>query len=359
MNKFFVICPLNFEHLAQDELIEKWPLHFSTDIPQIQEVQGGLELECTLEEGLYLNQILKIPSKILLRIKEQKCRDFPKLFNTISKIKWKTYLKRSEVTWHLTSRESRLINTKKMESACHDGLMEFFKKNPLSKKLTVNPDKYVIQSIFIRVDNDDLTISIDTSGELLHKRALKDTFRGHAPLRENLASALLYFTLKSEKESFNLIDPMCGSGTFLKEALSFYSVNTQRTFAYQGWNKLTPLASVENKLNINKLFGFDNDKDVIEKIQHDKIKFIQQDAFKAVSLKLDGQIIIICNPPYGKRVKLDKARKVYFKDLIKSIKSNYNPTILGIIIPSDIQVDGYKKKIRFFNNGIWVNFFIF
>ncbi len=68
---------------------------------------------------------------------------------------------------------------------------------------------------------------------------------------------------------------------------------------------------------------------------------------------------MICNPPYGKRAKLDRPRDIFFKELIDSTLKSYKPSTFGIIVPSDIQIEGYKKKIRFFNNGIWVNFFIF
>ena len=86
--KFFIVIPPGFEELAKNELIYKWQAYFPKDqLPQIRLTTGGVEFETQINLGLYLNYILKIPNRILIRVDEFRCRDFPKLFKKLQKNK--------------------------------------------------------------------------------------------------------------------------------------------------------------------------------------------------------------------------------------------------------------------------------
>ena len=337
MAKFFITCPINFEKLCAQELQIKWSYHFSAPLPEISYVTGGFEIECELENGLALNHILKTASRILLRLKEQKCRDIPKLFNIIRKFNWKTYLKKEEVSWHISTQKSRLINTKKMQGACEDGLKSFFQANALSNKIKACSD-YQIQNIFIRVDQDHLTLSLDTSGELLHIRGNR-SFRGHASIRENIASALLiHLMMPNMQGRFSLLDPMCGTGTFLSEAHDFFipSNPSKRKFAYFDWHLPCSFERAQNDWHL-KLFGRDIDDKILNKLDLPFASFRACNAFDTLSESAEELGVIdflICNPPYGKRIKLDRPAKKYYHDLTLSLLKKYSPQKLGILIPS-------------------------
>lgn len=353
MHKFFLISPLNIENLVQAELIEKWPMFYDSELPVINKVEGGIEVECEMHEGLMLNTFLKIPTRILLRLKEQKCRDLPKLFNIIQKIKWKEYLKSDEVTWKITTKKSRLINTTKIENSCKEALVKYFNANKLPQKILDQKETFINQKIFLRIEDDLLQLSLDTSGESLHIRG-GDSFRGLASIRSTLASAMLYKTLKEIHEPINLVDPMCGSATFLKEARDFYLPNHNRKFAFENWLERIELKENTRKFPIDNFYGFDIDAEIIKKQKGFKLK--QANLFKDENLIENS--IVICNPPYGKRVKLDRERQKYFHDLIDAIKTNINPKCISIILPIDIKINQFKSKEKIFNSGIWVNHFI-
>lgn len=356
MQNLYISCPMGLEKIAWDEISHKWGLFLNTELPVPTFLLGGIEIETDLESGLGINLFSKTANKVLLRIKKQKCRDVPKLFNIISKINWKTYLKRVDVNWNITSHESRLFNTKKIEKACQDGLDKYFKANKLSQKIIDLKESFHTQNIFLRFDNDELTISLDTSGELLHIRG-GESFRGLASIRSTLASCLLWKMIKNQ-DSFSLLDPMCGSGTFLREAQNFYELSA-RIFPFQDWSQELQLNKILKVLPFQHLYGFDQDKNIINKNKEveSSILFQKQDAFKKTDIETND-LIVICNPPYGKRVKLTRPREVFFQDIVDSLQKNYSPKKIGIILPQDIKLKQKSKVFRIFNSGIWLNFHI-
>jgi len=342
------------EELLKDELAQKWKILFPESELSLKVIEGGIEIECELYQGLHLNHYLKIATRILLRLKTQKCRDFPKLFKIIQKINWKLYTKRDDLEFKITAKESRLIHTGKMKKTCEDALIKYFNANSLPQKIKDEKERYQRQKVFVRVDNDNLTISLDTSGEALYEREL-GKFKGHAPLRASLASGILYAVFQNIKERVNLVDPMCGSGTFLTEAINFFKVNENRVFAYQDWSETNPFSHLNHDFLIEKGYGFDKDPKVIGnlKIPNCKVADIFNDNYHVENA------LVICNPPYGKRVKLDRERQKYFQDLVTAIEKNIKPKYLSILVPEDIELKRFTEKRKIFNSGIWtINYFI-
>lgn len=360
MPKFFISCPINFENICASEISLKWPLFLDTPIPKLLLIKGGIEIETDLNSGLSLNHLLKTPSKVLLRLKEQKCKDIPKLYNIIKKFNWKLYLKKHSANWNITTHQSRLINTKKIQKACEEGLNDYFNANSLSQKILDNIE-YTDQNILLRIDNDQLTISLDTSGDLLHIRGDR-AFRGHASIRENLASALLIKLLGTNNINKSLLDPMCGTATFLSEAKNFFSP-TQRFYSYYNWHTKCDIKNIDNIWNL-ELFGRDIDQKILDKIKIQDAQLNCIDLFKDNDqLKITDFIIL--NPPYGKRVKISSNPKEYFEKLITVLTQKYESQKIGILIPETIKINRKKfnnhqiiERVPFNNNGIRINFFI-
>ena len=295
-----------------------------------------------------------------MRIKSQKCRDIPKLYNIIRKIPWKTYLNQETCEVKVSAKKSRLIHTGKIEEAFFDGLKDHFKANSIKTSLLEAFEEAPKQVIFLRFFEDELTISLDTSGDLLHIRGNR-SFRGHASIRENIASILLYKLTEDLPETkYNLIDPMCGTGTFLFEWRDQFK-KIDRNFLYQS-SALTPLSGEDLTIKKDKnhevsFFGFDQDKEIIDKLKGTpNIAFEVGDVFKPKTL--EGTNIIIINPPYGKRVKIKGDKIDYFRDLIDAVAKNYSPMRLGIIIPRDFVGSLPGERTYFKQNGIDVCFLV-
>lgn len=357
MNLFYLICPIGLEDSVVLELKLKGLFE---QLQDVNILQGGIEFSCPIEIGLSLNYLLRCPTRILFRLKTRKCRDFPKLFKTIGQIPWRQYLVREEVDWRISTRNSRIINTSKAQEACEKALKKFMHGSPLPKKIKEEFSDSPLQKVFLRFDADELTISLDTSGDLLHIRGERSN-RGKASLRESYASCLLMKLFQNEELPIkNLVDPMCGTGSFLNEALEFFESNNKREFPFLNW----PLVKKDNlqkeiptSMLVKVCHGLD-----IEPVAKGskKLKILTHDIFNPLNNQKKEEItdnLLICNPPYGKRVKIPGKKKKYFESLIRQIETEFRPRKYGIIIPSDVQIP-FPKVIPFNNNGIKVNFCI-
>lgn len=352
---FYLICPIGFEKLVQNELKLKLSIYFPHAEVKIKNIEvGGVEIESDFSIGLSLNSILKVPTRILFRIKTQICRDYPKLYKIIKKINWKEFLLQENVTILASAKQSRLIHSRRIEETALEAIQDYFKANHIKESL--KEKKAPLQKIYLRLNDNHLTVSLDTSGELLHKRS-PSGFRGHAGLRENYASGLLYFLLgEKQYHDITLIDPMCGSGTFLREAKNFFALNPNH-FSFNYWNIQKPtVKEIDEKLwNFKKIKGHDIDAKIVGANNSEDIT--QKDFFKS---SYKSPCIIIFNPPYGKRVKIKGDPKAFFEGLIKHIKESYNWIKIGILIPQSYsKFFRPSQKISLNQNGIKVDFLVF
>lgn len=347
MHKFYLICPINLESALIKELDMK---DLTKKLEVLEIAKGGIEVKCELAFGLSLNKILKTPTRILLRIKEQKCRDFPKLYNIIKKINWKNYLVSYETEIKVSSSKSRIIHSDKAKKTIEDAISFYFKANKLSTKIIEDNKETKTQAIFVRIFKDELTISLDTSGDALYIRGNRSD-RGHASIRESYACALLLLSLPKNHKELTLCDPMCGTGTFLSEAKNFYSQNLARIYQYEYWPNIKELTFEGFDLQTTSLFkdylGFDIDKELIQRNKYQPgIQFEMKDFFEN---SFNSSMFIISNLPYGKRVKIQGNTHEYFTKVLEHLnKTNY-----ALLLPESAHVKN-KTLVRFNNNGIKV-----
>jgi putative N6-adenine-specific DNA methylase len=306
--------------------------------------------------GLSLNLFLKIPTRILLRLDNFKCKDFPKLYQRILKYKWNPFLGNFPKI-SSSSVKSRLFDSRKIEKAVLDGIKASFIRQPPKKS-----ESYV-QSLFVRLENDLCTLSLDTTGDPLFKRGLR-TFVSRSPLRENLGAGLLYLLKKETPAQIQtLIDPMCGSGMFLLESQTFYQL-ADRDFSFKHFPIFKKLSMPALKNHRGGLFqihrGFDRDESALKaagenlkNLKDGDISFFQGDLFKIDPPQ--RPCCVILNPPYGIRLKLEDIPGRYFKNVVGRIWEIFRPETLGIILPADIKIKSFKK-LRFKNGGLNVVF---
>ena len=103
---FYLVISPGLEEISLNEIGNKWVNFFPDEkVPEIKKIVGGLELTLSLEKGVLLNQILKIPTRILLRLKEFKCRDLPKLYNKIKNIDWAPFLSEAPTSLKVSCRK--------------------------------------------------------------------------------------------------------------------------------------------------------------------------------------------------------------------------------------------------------------
>jgi putative N6-adenine-specific DNA methylase len=368
MQEFFLVALPGLEDIVQAELREWFP-DFESKIEH-----GGVSVQAPLGEGLAMNMALKTPTRILLRMKTFRCRDFPKLYNKVAAFPWKEWIEPDcELTAHASTRLSRLKIKKRIEEACEDGWIEYQRQQ---KAVRVRGKK---ADLFVRFVNDDCTLSLDTSGERLHKRGQRKHV-GEAPLRETIAAAMIQ--LLGRKHAWNLkgnvelIDPMMGSGTFLLEAAFRDEPVEERDFAFEKFAekpaRIPKLAAARPR--IDSLIGFEKDaktlaaaKENLKDTSHVTVK--KEDFFDAKPLPPAGskQRWVICNPPYNERLKVKEPLPELYARLFAKAEEVARPDLACFLLPAKAVKGKFSlppdwkvlEKRPFLNGGIPVVAFVF
>lgn len=384
MNKFFVATPLDFEKRALAEMKEIWPYLLGKDakphvlpFPEVAVLEGGLEFETELFIGLQLNFFLKTANRVLLRMTSFKAKDLPKFYQKFKGLPWLDFLPNANVTWEVAAQKSRLNNEKRLQESAETALTEIFKgqKGPES-----------CASIYVRMDDDLCTISLDSTGDHLHKRGWS-VLKGEAPLRETIAAFLLEEmignTTPAELAEITLLDPMMGSGTFLGEARALWAGQFARDFAFKKWKRApklfaSPSFALNYTLPVRRPFksymGYDIDAEMIPAAEKNfaeverQLKVVQRAGFMPAphkfihgdALKLetseDGPVWLVVNPPYGERLPVADQRGL--KTLVKELCLRHRPQKLGVLYPEKERLSvvpaGYKlfKEVRVNNGGL-------
>lgn len=358
--KLFLIVSPGFEAHALKELESKCP------VSSVLLTKGGIELTADLNWIVRAHCLLKIPTRILLRIESFKVKDFPKLHQKLSKIKWNQFLSHPNPHWEVSSSKSRLLHTGRIAQTAKEALEQALDRQPLS--LDWKKKNYSPQTFYIRIHNDELTLSLDLTGEPLYKRGVQ-IFKGKAPLRENIAAALLMDLLEGLTNDVILVDPMCGSGTFITEAQHFHLPLHIRSFAFEEApffkGHFFRMPDQTTKLPLEKSLGFDINQELLEKINaHSNLYLVFQDSLKK-SFSYLKNIVIICNPPYGERIEIQGKRGGFLKTAWNKFLTIDQPKRLGWLVPSDMDdlfkdPVGYKlfKKNHFKNGGLPVTFWV-
>lgn len=225
----------------------------------------------------------------------------------------------------------------------------------------------------LHISHDKVTLSLDSSGESLHRRGYK-VAHGKAPINEVLAAGLLKIAGWDGKG--NLLDPMCGSGTILTEAAMMAAnipPQLHRThFGFQNWQDYEPeLFEKIKETRINrisdfngKIIGYDKDSSILEiadkNIENaDLAEFIdiyKKDFFQT---KKDlFPVLIVFNPPYNERLESDNEK--LYKAIGDTLKNCY-PNTFCWFIASDMAAKKFvglkpSKRVKVFNGKLECDF---
>ncbi len=360
---FLIITP-GWEDLALKELLLKAP------VDKYNVIKGGIELTADIAWIERAHLMLKIPTRILMRVTTFKVRDFPKLYQKFSTLPWTKYLSHPLPQWEISCSKSRLMHTGRIEETVAKALDEAQKRQPLSRDW--EKKNYSPQTFYIRLVDDQLTLSLDLTGDFLYKRGLM-TIKGEAPIRENYAAAMAWEILSNLDQKVTLVDPMCGSGTLLIEALTFHQPLHLRPFAFETApfykGRLLKKTEETTPLPIEEARGFDLNADLLMKAKAElrmplPLIFTEKDSVLS-ALKLPENSIMICNPPYGERIKIEGKRGSFLQNAWKKFLEDDRPLRFGWVLPSDMddlfsKAPGYRQiqKRQFKNGGMAVTFWI-
>jgi putative N6-adenine-specific DNA methylase len=219
-----------------------------------------------------------------------------------------------------------------------------------------SPDADIL--VMARIDHDICTISIDTSGELLHKRGYKETV-GHAPMRETMASLFLQQCGYNGVEP--VFDPMCGSGTFIIEAAEIaarLNPGRSREFAFQKfanfdaavWQRMRDVKS--SRTPSARFYGSDQEAKAITSSRANakragvaEFTEFKQSKISDISPPDGPPGLVIVNPPYGTRLGDKKKLFPLYQALGKVLKDRFKGWRVGLITTE--RKLAYATELRF------------
>ncbi len=249
--------------------------------------------------------------------------------------------------------------------------------NKRSNVSLANPD-FIIH---LHLNNNKAILSLQSSVESLHKRGYRPAI-GNAPLKENLASGLINMTQWNGKVP--LVDFMCGSGTFLIEAVNQFlgvPINIDQVYLFENWLDfrkdiyLNEKNKAKNKIinyeKLPKIIGCEINKKVFEQANvnislaglENYIELINNDFLKLQLSYTPG--IIICNPPYGKKLGDENELIYLYEQMGIILKNNFSGWEFWLL-SGNPKLTKYLKmksslKIPVSNGGIdcrWIKYLI-
>jgi len=225
--------------------------------------------------------------------------------------------------------------------------------------------------INVHIDRNICTVSLDSSGESLHKRGYK-VESTLAPINEVLAAGIIM--LSGWTGQCNLLDPMCGGGTFLTEA-AMIACNippnlNREEFGFETWpgfdvdlyEKIEAAALAKVRDFPHKIYGYDTDPVALQKAKEnvksanlqDFIEVKQQDFFESEKGN-DKPLFLVFNPPYDERISVSDIESFY-GSIGNTLKRSY-PGTQAWMISSNMEALKFvglrpSKKIKLFNGKL-------
>jgi len=281
-------------------------------------VPGGLEIDGDLPEAMRLNLWLRTASRVLLRVGEPfRATAFPELVRKAGELPWERFVRKgSSVAFRVTCRKSRLYHSDAVAERLHAALQARTGYSAPLAKAEDEEGPSDAQLFLARFERDVCTVSVDTSGALLHQRGWRGP-QAKAPLRETLAAALLLASGYRGDEP--VCDPLCGSGTIPIEAALISmrrAPGIARPFAFQRWPEFSArqwehLVSEARKHErpAQRIEASDQDARAVAAASENAaragvaIEVVQR---RLADLPPDpGSGLLASNPPYGIRIAAD------------------------------------------------------
>ncbi len=293
--------------------------------PQVE--VGGVEVVGDLHTLYQANLHLRTASRLLVRLGEFHAENFAQLRMRAAQLGWEHYLHAGQpVDLRVTCHRSRLYHSDAVAERIAVAIGDRLGICPERHKGDEEGEGPSVQQVVVRLVQDRCTVSVDSSGSLLHRRGYR-LATAKAPLRETLAAGLVLAAGWEGAESppLPLVDPFCGSGTIAIEAAQLalqLAPGRQRSFAFlnwpgfdaQGWQRLLAEADLRAQLRSAQLAGrvfvYASDRDA------GAVRAAQANAERAgvsaaVALSCrplsaveppEGVGCVVTNPPYGRRV---------------------------------------------------------
>jgi putative N6-adenine-specific DNA methylase len=337
---------------------------------ELRVVPGGVELEGPPEVAYRANLWLRTATRVLARVGEVAARDFGKLRRQAAALPWETVVAPGgPVKIAASTHRCRLYHTgaiaETIELAISDRL------GSLAARPAPGASPCLV---LVRGEDDRFTLSVDASGERLHRRGWRlETAR--APLRESLAAGLL--ALCEWDPSLALCDPMCGAGTIPLEACAAalkVAPGLRRGFAFERWpifaaSGATAWAQIKAEAAEKMrpappapILASDKSPGAVEaaRANAERAGFalhvrIEQRELGDVQPPAESGVVII-NPPYGRRLGTTHLAKRLYTEVGRVLRARFGGWRVGLLVANRTLAQGVGLPLvashRLHNGGI-------
>jgi 23S rRNA (guanine2445-N2)-methyltransferase / 23S rRNA (guanine2069-N7)-methyltransferase len=321
---FFATCPRNTEGLLLDELR-------ALGAVEVAETRAGVAFRGPLSLAYRACLWSRVASRVLLRLHSCDVASPDDLYDCAGELAWEDHLSASgtlavEVTTTIKRGPLADLNTHFAEQRVKDAVVDRFRARS-GRRPGVDLARPDIR-INVHLTPEDATIGLDLSGDGMHRRGYRGE-GGEAPLKENLAAAILLRAgwPRMAEAGACLLDPMCGSGTFLIEGAfmaadvapgllrDYYGFLRWKAFDPRPWEELLREARERRDAGLRGLatsYGYDVDAKAVATARNNARKaglagriIFEQRALAALAIPRAapaGPGMVITNPPYGKRL---------------------------------------------------------
>lgn len=359
--QLFATTPKAMETILTDELR-------ALGVNNIKATLAGVAFQGDLETAYRACLWSRTANRILLVLSSFEVKTQEDLYNGVQKIDWSEHINPEDsFAVSFSAKNSEAINNThfgalKVKDAIVDQMRAKFQTRP-----SINTEQPNIR-INVYLNGETAQLSLDLSGESLHRRGYRDVSI-KAPMKENLAAAML---LRSgwpqiAKQQGSLIDPMCGSGTLLLEGAmiaadyapgllrDYFGFSGWKKHDAQCWKKLRAEAEQRKRTGLEKLpviVGFDQNRHTVNTaLAHianaglqNKIHIERRDIEDAEPAESWKPGLLICNPPYGERLGDEQETAELYKKFGNTLKTHFSGWKAAMII-SNPEL-GFRLGIR-------------
>ncbi len=348
-----------FEEILAKELTQLGAQHVKTGVRNVSfEGDKGFMYKANLG--------LRTAIKILKPIHSFRVNNEQDLYDKVYKMDWSTYMKPTgTLAIDATVHSELFTHSQYIALKTKDAIVDKFRD---TTKERPNIDlRFPDLKVNVHIDRQQCTISLDASGESLHKRGYK-TATNIAPINEVLAAGLVMLSGWDGQSDF--MDPMCGSGTILAEA-TMIACNIppnlmRKEFAFERWQDwdVDLFEKIEESLLSktrdfhHKMIGYDKSpsavakaKDNIKNASLDEFVTIKHEDFFKTQKAGEEKLHMVFNPPYGERLDIDMEK--FYADIGDTLKQGY-PGTDAWFITSNLEALKHvglrpSRKIHLFN----------
>lgn len=302
-------------HFGMEAVLKREIYDLGYDITKVED--GRVTFEGDLETICRSNIFLRTAERVMVQIGRFRATTFDELYENMKALPWEDWIPQDGKFWvkKASSVKSKLFSASDIQSICKKAMVDRLKMTYHTDWFKEDGASFPVRIFLLK---DEVTVALDTTGDPLHKRGYR-TWTSKAPISETLAAALIMLT--PWRADRILVDPFCGSGTFLIEAAMMaanIAPGMNRSFTAEAWTHLIPkqmwydvVEEAEEMVDTDiscDLQGYDIDPDMIRIARANAkqagvdhlIHFQQRDVADLKHSKKYG--FIITNPSYGERL---------------------------------------------------------